>query len=101
MNEDALAVLLEGFNPAHIHCVLVVAEIESAAVCIDGRVGRTLLVGSGGTFASRFAGQRAVHPFNDKINKPIKMNKNYQDNSMVRLSLKLKQIICLWYCWLN
>lgn len=41
MDEDALPVLLEELNAAHIHGVLVVAEVERAAVGTDRRVGRT------------------------------------------------------------
>lgn len=40
MDEYALAVLFEGLDAAHIHGVLVVAEVERAAVGTDGRVRR-------------------------------------------------------------
>ena len=61
VDEDALAVLLERLDPAHIHRVLVVAEVKSAAIGADWRVCGAQFVGSGGAFAGRFVGQRAVH----------------------------------------
>lgn len=52
VDEDALAVLLEGLDAAHVHGVLVVAEVERAAAGAGGRVRGTRFAGSGGPLAS-------------------------------------------------
>ena len=68
VQQDAPPVLLEGFYTSHVHRVLIVAEVESAAGRGGGALQRALLGVAHCPLGRRFLRRRSVH-FIVKINK--------------------------------